>query len=677
MTFRLRVTVVVGVAAVAGAFGLAGAAAPLPGSLVFASNDGYGSRLEIAVAKPDGSGYRRLTHHEPTGSASYWTTDGRSIVVLGNDDEFTYRPARYWRMRADGTHITRIGIAGDEPSPSGRLLVRATPRGVEVRTAAGRFVRLLRRRLRASEVYDGGAAWSPDDRLLAYGIADEDRDTLRVFVARIDGRRPVRPVTKAVPGRYSYPLGWSPGGRTLLAKDGPVVTIAADGSGRHAVAMNPEGSFAWSPDGRTIAFVGRKGGIFFTDARTGRGRRIAVTDYRGSASRYLGLDWSPQGKALVVGDQGGIYILSRSGKSRRRISRFGSFPLWAPRGSRIAFDGPGRSVYTVNSRGRGLKRLLDTDSDDDPEWSPDRTKIAFIRGDHALSDPARIRVYVMNASGGDLHPLGIGYDHEWAPDGNSVVFVHRLGLDPPDVYSLGRGEITIALADGTKRVVAVGAKPTWSPDGKHIAFLRYEFNEKHAPIRSTLLEVAADGTGERTIATASLGVDEAEPLFYSPKWSPNGTQIAAQLWPIGDPDSGEAFTRLIVVDPASGALTSLVDMVTSFAWSPDGKRIAVTRTKDYQARRMPDVAVLDADGTHLEVLRTLQSPLTSDSWLQNVTWSPDGAAVAMIKCWEPSEELHNCDIERVGLADRKVIRVTRTPGVEGALHWSGSPPGRR
>jgi len=105
-------------ALVAGANGAAGSAEE---RLVFATGgDGISGRLEIATVNADGSGFARVTRHDPSGYQPRWTRDGRSIVVT-TEDAVTEFGAQ-WTMRPNGTHFRLLpdGVA----SPSGRLVAR-------------------------------------------------------------------------------------------------------------------------------------------------------------------------------------------------------------------------------------------------------------------------------------------------------------------------------------------------------------------------------------------------------------------------------------------------------------------------------------------------------------------------------------------------------------------------
>ena len=110
------------------------------------------------------------------------------------------------------------------------------------------------------------------------------------------------------------------------------------------------------------------------------------------------------GKA--VGLEDGTYAIRPDGTRLRRLfgrySGTGQQPDWSPDGSRIAFVAR-RHIFTMGADGRGLRRLTANSGDSDPAWSPDGKYIAFIR-DHDL--------YIMGADGRGQRRVVDGPDQE-------------------------------------------------------------------------------------------------------------------------------------------------------------------------------------------------------------------------------------------------------------------------
>lgn len=195
--------------------------------------------------------------------------------------------------------------------------------------------------------------------------------------------------------------------------------------------------------------------------------------------------------------------------------------------------------------------------DSQPRISPDGSRVAFLRRDADTGDvPAKIRLCVIRLDGGEavdvVEVAGELGAPAWAPDGTQVCLSYRRadpvlegqkrplsiratrlpykmdgrGYLPPDCFHLylvrlSAAEPTLAPLtdlDGPWDETC----PTWSPDGRCVAFLS---NRRSRPgaldlEASDLFTVSVYG-GDRVQCTAARGAT------FSPTWSPDGTWIAA------------------------------------------------------------------------------------------------------------------------------------------------------
>jgi Tol biopolymer transport system component len=282
-------------------------------------------------------------------------------------------------------------------------------------------------------------AWSPDGRKVAY--AYDGGEVIRnagtpqesaaypshIFVINADGSR-VQRLTRWE--RYTYEQKsspeWSPDGRTVafhVYDDGDhwIFSVGADGSGQRKLTPPPppprfgladDDAYAWSPDGRKIAFTHiNEVGVYVMN-RNGSGRhllaRIGAADRaRDSAFRTRHVAWSPDGRRIACISDGVLWVMNADGTRPRRLitdpvdnsSSEAATLAWSPDGRKIAFtqrDGKEWEIFVVNGDGSELHKLTDASGeyDVDPVWSPDGRSIAFHSDREGNSE-----IYVMNADG--------------------------------------------------------------------------------------------------------------------------------------------------------------------------------------------------------------------------------------------------------------------------------------
>jgi len=241
---------------------------------------------------------------------------------------------------------------------------------------------------------------------------------------------------------------------------------------------------------------------------------------------------------------------------------------------RIAFvsdrDAPGangREIYTAAADGSDPLRLTDNSvPDTDPAYSPDGTKIAFVRAND---------IWVMNADGSAAvaitGPEGPDSQPAWSPDGSRIVYVSN--QNTPGGYTTGF-ELFVRNADGSgtsRRLTDTpnnvsSRAPAWSPAGDQIA---YESNADGSYDIYTIAPDVTAGFGTRRSAN-EVGVN-----YQNPSWSPDGARIAYErgIGTMPDDTSKEIWT-MRADGGAPARLTSNGVYDGQPAYSPDGTRIA-------------------------------------------------------------------------------------------------------
>jgi WD40 repeat protein len=288
-----------------------------------------------------------------------------------------------------------------------------------------------------------------------------------------------------VPGTaiaISFAVKCDPVSVTQLAfvRDGRIYKVNADGTGLTRLTDGPaDGSPAWSPDWRHIAFVrssGRK------DEWGGEFRDIYVMDANGSHLRlladvwYYGRPaWSPDGREIAFSSrcdvQGCIQVVSADGNGQD-VTRLGfergwhESPAWSPDGAAIAFASDwvmfddASDIFVTTRDGRRITQLTSgrgsrsTDWFGDPAWSPNGRKLAVVTNTCGQSCAGGIAV--MNADGSGLTTLTTGSvsSPTWSPDGSMIAYSVHFG---PTAW------IEWFSADGSKTgvIVADGHSPAW------------------------------------------------------------------------------------------------------------------------------------------------------------------------------------------------------------------------
>jgi Tol biopolymer transport system component len=240
---------------------------------------------------------------------------------------------------------------------------------------------------------------------------------------------------------------------------------------------------------------------------------------------------------------------------------------WSPDGTRIAYTlfepGPGRSgeddgVYVMEIETERIRRLTSCMDpcvrQDDIDWSPDGSRIAFAQWDREGCTPGTYdigscSIYTMKPDGSDLVQLPTGsvvdpVDPSWSPDGSSIAFSARVGEDW-FVYTMALdGSEPLRLAADLPSIPPT--QPAWSPDGATIAFLTGQDPDPNNGGPFALWSMRPDGSERRRLYDGCCLSGGRALGAQGPVWSPDGNQILIMQGTGGalqliDPVSGEAF----------------------------------------------------------------------------------------------------------------------------------------
>jgi len=201
---------------------------------------------------------------------------------------------------------------------------------------------------------------------------------------------------------------------------------------------------------------------------------------------------SPDGTLLAVSDQSQeehrslVYIVPIGGGAPRRITEKSPsyWHGWSPDGKTLAFCGERNGnfdVYTIPAAGGEETRLTTAEGlDDGPEYSPDGQYIYFnsVR-------TGTMQIWRMKPDGSGQEQVTSDGFNNWfphiSPDGRQIVFVtyeKEVSGHPENkdvmlrLLTLGAGKIAVlAKLFGGQGTINV---PSWSPDGRRLAFVSYQ-----------------------------------------------------------------------------------------------------------------------------------------------------------------------------------------------------------
>jgi dipeptidyl aminopeptidase/acylaminoacyl peptidase len=351
-------------------------------------------------------------------------------------------------------------------------------------------------------------------------------------------------------------------------------TVAA--AGGSAIAMTAEAVSSshprWSPDGRYLAFLSKRGAgktqVWSLDRRGGEAQRL--TDTVQDVDDFA---WSPDSKRLVLvlrdpspedlqaaserqdaedsADSAPAAEKKPKTPAPKVVDRY-TFKL-----DEVGYLNRQRShLYVFDLAAKSVTQITSGDFDDErPAWSPDGKLIAF-GSNRSLPDPDRTydsNIWVVAADNRDrgarltqvtTNP-GADETPAWSPDGNWITYVTQVD---PKLFLYATRHIAVSPARGgearilTKSLDRMASDPLFSPDGKFVYFI-------------------ADDDGTQN-------------LF----------RVPAQGGAITRPVSGRLMVYAYSVAKTSGAITAQVATVERpseiYAPAPSGKLTQLTHTND-------------------------------------------------------------------------------------------------
>ncbi len=250
-----------------------------------------------------------------------------------------------------------------------------------------------------------------------------------------------------------------------------------------------------------------------------------------------------------------------------------AYVVWAIDGDENEYR---QSIWLARTDGSEPPRRFTTGKNDaQPRWSPDGTKLAFV-SKRSDDEKAHRQLYVMPADGGEPQCLtdlkeDVG-EPVWSPDGSRIVFSARV---PDEAYdeederkraprrftrlqfkldSVGwtgdrRRHLYVVPADGSSdsKQITDGdfedSRPTWTPDGKSIAFSSSRAEHWDIELVGDIYVVPADGGEPKRLTPGDSN-------HYAASYSPDGKLLAVK-WDPGGFDFPR-HPQIAVIDAETG-----------------------------------------------------------------------------------------------------------------------------
>jgi len=295
----------------------------------------------------------------------------------------------------------------------------------------------------------GAVALSPDGRHVAYTVTmfnEPGRPYGQLWIMDLASQKSIRIGNDN--DRGGSPL-WSPDGKSLafLGKQGEkhsLMIAKADGSEVTAL-VSPEGTnsplpgignqITWSPDGKQIAYISATPDSRAAEAK---GDPMVITRYLYKPDAGEGLTRFNDNQRLHIS------VVDVASKQTRPLTKGDSDEHsidWSPDGKEILYltnPEPNQDeffnydVFALKLADNSVRRITATEyMEYGPLWSPDGKRILFRGTRRGLTDRETTmedtHVWVMNADGSERHEIGAVIDNrqgtpKWAPDGDSVYF---------------------------------------------------------------------------------------------------------------------------------------------------------------------------------------------------------------------------------------------------------------
>jgi dipeptidyl aminopeptidase/acylaminoacyl peptidase len=328
-------------------------------------------------------------------------------------------------------------------------------------------------------------------------------------------------------------------GQPIAASPGAVQTAspsaaigAATFVSRDLYQLKSVGDVQISPDARRIAYSVQNNDrpgrpysqIWILDVATRQSVRLGSDRAAASGPRwshdgqhiaYFGRDGGRAGVVVSRPDGSGPVLLAPVEDTNHPLPSNGERLAWSPDDTQLAFISatPGPETENANGDPMVITRYL--------------YKPTAAEGLTRFNDNRRLHIFIVDVASRQLRQLTTGdyYEHsiEWSPRGDEILFVSNRARDPDrffnyDVFAAAAKNGDVRRLTETRNAEY---RPTWSPDGKTVAYLgtRRTLTSSETTMEDTHVWLMDGSSGNRReLAT----IDNRQ---GQPQWSPDGSSV--------------------------------------------------------------------------------------------------------------------------------------------------------
>ena len=372
---------------------------------------------------------------------------------------------------------------------------------------------------------------------------------------------------------------------------------------------------------------------------------------------WMNVDVSRDGKLIAFDLLGDIYVMPIAGGTPTRIAEglaYDQQPRFSPDDRRIAFTsdrGGGDNIWVMNVDGSDKRQVTKEDFRllNQPSWSPDGRFIVAKKHFTTSRSLGTGEVWLYHVSGGGGVPLVKKASEQlqkelgepiYSPDGKSIFYTRDVTPGPifeyaqdsnTDLFEIERYDLETGEVSTVASGVGGSVRPTPSPDGKKIAFVRRERARSKLYVKDLT-------SGEEHKVYDALDQDVQETwavsgVYPNMAWTPDSGSVV--FW------AGGKIRRVNVADGASSVIPFHVDDTRVVI---DAVHPQIEVAPDRFTTKMPRWASVSPDGKQVvfETLGKLWTKPTAGGTAKRLvsgdeaefelfpSWSRDGKTIVFV-----------------------------------------------